>query len=97
MRCLNRGGNYNSGNANGFASFNLNNPRSNQNVNIGFRAALPAVIYSVMMLWAYGLTSRAVQVKGSESSVSDRPEMSLEEKWKGCTPLTLWNSRSGGG
>jgi len=37
------------------------------------------------------------QVKGSESSVSDRPEMPLEEKWKGCTPLTLWNSRSGGG
>ena len=37
---LNRGGNYNSGNANGFASFNLNNGRDNSNVNIGFRAAL---------------------------------------------------------
>lgn len=43
-RSFNRGGNYNAGNANGFASFNGNNDRSNSNVNIGFRAASPAEI-----------------------------------------------------
>jgi hypothetical protein len=74
-----RGGNYNN-TANGFASFNANNPRSNRNGNIGFRAALPAVIYSVMMLWVHGPTSRAVQVKGSESSVRSKSEIFLEEK-----------------
>lgn len=38
-RSLNRGGYYNSGNASGFASFDLDNPRSYQRVGIGFRAA----------------------------------------------------------
>jgi hypothetical protein len=44
-RSLIRGGYYNSGHASGFASFSLYNPRSVQNVNVGFRAAyckLPA-------------------------------------------------------
>ena len=44
-RCLYRGGNYDSGNAYGFASFDLDSPRSLQNVRLGFRAAyckLPA-------------------------------------------------------
>lgn len=56
LRSFYRGGNYNN-TANGFASFNGNNARSNTNVNIGFRAAIPAFV--VMMLWAYGLTPRA--------------------------------------
>jgi hypothetical protein len=34
------GGNWNNS-ANGLASFNGNNPRSNSNDNIGFRSALP--------------------------------------------------------
>ena len=38
-RSVNRGGNYNN-TANGFASFNGNNDRSNSNGNIGFRSAL---------------------------------------------------------
>ena len=42
MRSFYRGGNYNSSNAYGFASFNGNNPRSNTNTNIGFRSALPS-------------------------------------------------------
>ena len=41
MRSFNRGGNYNASNANGFASFNGNNARSNVNTDIGFRAAIP--------------------------------------------------------
>ena len=40
MRSFNRGGNYNN-TANGFASFNGNNARSNTNTNIGFRSAIP--------------------------------------------------------
>jgi len=40
-RSFYRGGNYNNS-ANGFASFNGNNARSNANVNIGFRSAIPA-------------------------------------------------------
>lgn len=42
MRAFYRGGNYNSSNSYGFASFNGNNGRDNQNSNIGFRAALPS-------------------------------------------------------
>ena len=42
-RSVNRGGNYNNS-ANGFGSFNANNPRSNQNGNIGFRSASPALL-----------------------------------------------------
>lgn len=44
-RSLHRGGNYNSGSQYGFASFDLNDPRSFSNVVIGFRSAfvnLPA-------------------------------------------------------
>jgi len=52
LRSFNRGGNYNN-TANGFASFNGNNDRSNQNVNIGFRSAL----LSCQMLKAYGPSS----------------------------------------
>jgi hypothetical protein len=48
-RSFNRGGNYNNP-ANGFASFNGNNARSNANGNIGFRSALP----SSQMLQGYG-------------------------------------------
>ena len=42
-RSFNRGGNYNNS-ANGFGSFNANNPRSNHNGNIGFRSASPALL-----------------------------------------------------
>jgi len=45
LRAFNRGGNYNN-TANGFASFNGNNARSNANGNIGFRAALPPWYHS---------------------------------------------------
>ena len=46
----------------GFASFNGNNPRSNTNTNIGFRAALP----SSQMWHAHGHASSAtVMIKGS--------------------------------
>ena len=38
-RSLIRGGYYDSGSQRGFASFHLSNPRSNSNVNIGFRSA----------------------------------------------------------
>jgi len=39
MRSFNRGGNYNSSNSYGFASFNGNNGRTDTNTNRGFRAA----------------------------------------------------------
>ena len=52
MRCVYRGGNFNDS-ANGFPSFNGNNPRSNSNVNIGFRLAYP----SSQMLHGYGYAS----------------------------------------
>ena len=45
-----RGGNWNNGAGAGVFALNFNNPRSNSNANIGFRAALP---YS-RILRAYG-------------------------------------------
>lgn len=59
MRSFNRGGNYNN-TANGFASFNGNNDRSNSNANIGFRSALLASL----MLKVYGPSPRATVGKG---------------------------------
>ena len=40
MRLPIRGGNWNNGASAGASALNLNNPRSNANGNIGFRAAL---------------------------------------------------------
>ena len=75
-RSLNRGGNYNSGNQNGFASFNLNNPRSNSNVNIGFRSALLpfGLSYRLLlcqMLQVYGSASSTMEAKGTVPSIRD--------------------------
>lgn len=44
MRSFNCGGNYNN-TANGLATFNGNNSRTNANANIGFRAASSPVRY----------------------------------------------------
>lgn len=65
MRMFYSGGNYNN-TGYGLASFNGNNTRSNSNVNIGFRAALP----SSQMSHAQGHTSSATVIKGSVSSAS---------------------------
>jgi hypothetical protein len=67
MRSFYRGGNYNSSNAYGFASFNGNNDRSNTNTNIGFRSALP----SSQKLSAHGLAISTTVIKGFVSSVCD--------------------------
>ena len=60
------GGNWNNSSY-GLASFNGNNPRSNSNTNIGFRAALPPR----QILQAHGLAFSAEVIKGSVPSVFD--------------------------
>ena len=51
-----RGGNWNNGAGAGVFALNLNNPRSNVNTNVGFRAALPSLsdIQSSRALSQYG-------------------------------------------
>ena len=71
MRAFYRGGNYNPSNSYGFASFNCNNGRDNQNTNIGFRAALP----SSQIFRAYGLGLSAAVIKGPVSSVRNGRKM----------------------
>lgn len=65
MRLPIRGGNWNNGANAGVFALNFNNPRSNVNANIGFRAALP----SSQMSYAQGHTSSATVIKGPVSSV----------------------------
>ena len=65
MRLPIRGGNWTNGASAGVFALNFNNPRSNVNANIGFRAALP----SSQMLYAQGHTSSATVIKGSVSLV----------------------------
>jgi len=87
-RCVNRGGNYDN-TANGFGSFNANNPRSNQNGNIGFRSASSAFGHDAECLRA---RSQYLQVKGSVSSIGSA--MIRKKNQNGCVLLALCSSRS---
>lgn len=52
-RCAIRGGNWNNGANSGVFALNFNNPRSNSNVNIGGRPALPFAGYEYIALRGY--------------------------------------------
>jgi len=95
LRSFNRGGNYNN-TANGFASFNGNNDRSNANGNIGFRAASPASIsgHDAGSLRA-SFPRRAG--KGIWVLGRDRPEIFRKKNYECRQLLTLRVRRSRGG
>ena len=84
FRSFNRGGNFNN-TANGFASFNGNNDRSNSNENIGFRSAL----HTCQMLQAYGPAPGTDVGKGNRLLGRYRPEVYWKKNVKASAPFTL--------
>ena len=92
-RSFNRGGNYNN-TANGFASFNGNNDRSNANGNIGFRSAL-LTGHDVASLRAYLqhlFVGKGIWILGQTMS-----EVVWKKNYGSRKPLKLLDRRSGMG